>query len=105
MSSHPTKSFGEARVISAVGHESAVITAVSGVDAEGKGPASGITYDISYHTGSASTVIVGVTPCNGRLPDTVNTVAAKPGSPAVPVRVGGNLCFIVPELPYIQPCP
>ena len=83
----------------------AVITGVNGVDGDGRGAASGITYDIAYsEPGQGVQTFPAYVPVGLRLPDTVLTQAAREGDPAIVVHMGQRVAFMVIEQPAIEEC-
>ena len=84
---------------------SGLIVGVSGVDASGKGPASGITYSvqITRPTGPVITIPNGL-PNQERPSDLVNTVAAKVGQTCFCSRIANTWYFNVWEWPDIKNC-
>ncbi|MCJ8334300.1 MAG: hypothetical protein MJH10_08685 [Epibacterium sp.] len=57
-----------------------VITAVIG---SSPGPASGISYGVSFKREGGTVNVEGVKPVGGRFPDELNTVAAPVGTPVI----------------------
>lgn len=81
------------------------VLAVDGVDAEGKGAASGITYDIEVSNGTNTFLVLGVAPTMPRYPDIIDVMAAPAGSPVQVQYTGDRFRFQVTELPVITECP
>lgn len=87
-------------------NEHATITGVSGVDANGRGAASGIRYSVAVRMRSGQMVqLADIVPANRRWPDTVDTVAAQVGWPARVVYRGNDVLIFVDEMPAIEECP
>jgi hypothetical protein len=91
-------------------HGKGVITAVSGVDGNGYGTPSGITYSVFLIGHSENQEVSGVVPNNPRYPDTVGSTgievqAAPTGSLCHWYRVGSTLYFHIDELLKLSECP
>lgn len=64
------------------------------------GPASLITYTVVVHWPGGDTFQSGVVPMQQRIPDTIDTIAALPGTPVgINNPHGRVLEFTIPELP------
>jgi hypothetical protein len=83
-----------------------VIHEVHGVDAEGFGPASGITYTGTAYFDDHSVAFTGIVPSQLRPPDGVDTQAAPIGSAGFAFITGGVLYILVTEYPRMdEECP
>lgn len=80
-----------------------VITAVYGVT-NGKGPASGISYDAQICTPTGPVNVAGIVPTHLRPPDVVDTVAAKVGHMIDWACLNGTYWYSIREFEDMAVC-
>lgn len=81
-----------------------IIIARYGVNAQGRGPGSGISYDVAVEDPRGAFIMPNAKPLQ-RWPDTVDTVAAPIRAPVTVYRIGHVLVCDIPEFPAVSECP